>query len=123
MPHAGIAIVNTDPCLREVLCEFLRDAGYEVAIYPSHLDTYQHLHERQPALIVLNVEDQASWVLLNRLRFDPQTTQIPILITTPDRHFTRDTIALLHAQGCDVLELPTGFKELHARVARLCPLA
>jgi DNA-binding response OmpR family regulator len=124
MPTPGIAVVNADPRLLEVLYALLTDAGYEVAIYRTDLDTYQHLRQAQPALIVLEVGVQsatAGWELLKLLRLDPQTTQIPILLTTLDHPFMWDTTAMLLAQGCDVLELPAGFEELYARVARLCP--
>ena len=126
MLNAGIAIVNTDIRLLDVLRELLTDVGYEVAIYLTDQDTYQHLRDTQPALIVLDVGTQlsaAGWPLLNLLRWAPQTAQIPILITTLDHPFTAEKAALVQAQGCDLLQLPAGLATLHAQVAHLlCPV-
>lgn len=124
MPHTGIAVVNTDRRLLDLLRELLTDAGYDVAIYLTTEDTYQQLRQTQPALIVLDVGMQgavAGWPLLKVLRLDPQTTHIPILVTTLDHPLAVDKAALLQAHGCDMLELPIGFDTLHARVAQLLP--
>jgi DNA-binding response OmpR family regulator len=105
-----------------MLRELLTDVGYHVAIYLTAADTYHHLRQTQPALIVLDVGMHgavAGWPLLTLLRLDPQTIQIPILVTTLDHPLAVEKTALLQAQDCTILELPSGFETLHARVATL----
>lgn len=123
-----IAVVNNDVALLDLLQEFLLEAGYATTTYLTTDLTYQQLRDSQPSLIILDVGLQASapgWPLLKLLHFDPNTVQIPVLVTTVDHAFIQGKQAFLQAAGCDVLELPASFTDLVANVATLigAPLA
>ena len=122
MSDTGIAVVNNDPTLLMLLQELLMEAGYETTTYITDADTYQHLRDTQPRLIILDIGLNAAalgFPLLKLLQLDPQTVTIPILVTTVDHVFIRDKAAMLQALGCDVLELPAPFEALIAKVERL----
>ncbi|GAA5530626.1 hypothetical protein [Herpetosiphon gulosus] len=57
--------------------------------------------------------------MLKLLHFDPNTVQIPVLVTTVDHAFIQGKQAFLQAAGCDVLELPASFTDLVAKVETL----
>lgn len=119
-PH--IAVVNSDMDLLTLLQSLLTEVGYEVSIYMTAPGTYQSLREIQPTLIILDVGLQASaagWPLLKLLQFDPQTRDIPVLVTTVDHSFIRDKADLFAAMGCAVLELPARFETLIAKIKEL----
>jgi len=125
MSKQHIAIVNSDTTLLMLLQELFTEAGYEVAIYLTRHDPYKHLCETQPAGIVLDVGvgvSASGWPLLKLLKFNPQTTHIPILVTTVDPTFVTEKISMLQQQGYDILELPSSFEELQARLERLLTL-
>ncbi|WP_110514515.1 response regulator [Herpetosiphon llansteffanensis] len=123
-----IAVVNNDLVLLDLLQELLIEAGYATTTYLTTDQTYQQLRDSQPSLIILDVGLQASapgWPLLKLLHFDPNTMQIPVLVTTVDHTFIQGKQTFLQAAGCDVLELPASFTDLVAKVEALigAPLA
>ena len=122
MPNHRIAVVNTEPTLLNLLHELLTDSGYAVTTYLITADTYEQLCQAQPALVLLDVglgAAAAGWPLLKLLQLDPKTAQIPILITTVDHVVVVEKAALLREQGCDILELPVRFEEVHRRIKML----
>jgi DNA-binding response OmpR family regulator len=124
MLDTGILVVNSDMTLLRLLRDLLVDEGFEASICLTDGNTYEHIRQTQPNLIILDVGLQASaagWPLLKLLQFDPQTMHIPVIVTTVDHQFIMDKIDFLEARGYDMLELPASFDELAAKIRKLLP--
>ena len=117
-----IAVVNGDCVLLALLNDLLTEEGYRVITYLTTDETYHHLRDTQPSLIILDVGLRAaapSWSLLKLLQFDPRTAAIPVLVTTIDHQFIEAKRGLLRDAGCDILELPANFSHLLNKVVAL----
>jgi len=56
------------------------------------------------------------WQLLDMLRLDPATAQIPIIICSPDPWLLREQDGLLRTLHCDSLEKPFDLEMLLAKI-------
>lgn len=81
-----IAIVNDDVDFIDAMKMLLREFGdYEVFVIHEGEKAYQRLKKESPDLIILDVRmdsPQRGWSILDLLRLDPQTKDIPVVVCT-----------------------------------------
>lgn len=81
-----IAIVNDDVDFIDAMKVLLREFGpYEVFVIHEGEKAYQRLKKESPDLIILDIRmdsPQRGWSILDLLRLDPQTKDIPVIICT-----------------------------------------
>ena len=81
---ATILVIDDNEGWIELLGRFLE--GTDCVVIPSsgHQDSIQQAHDLQPSLIILDVmmPGRDGWELLQRLRAQPSTADIPIVICT-----------------------------------------
>lgn len=121
-----VAVVNADREFLELMAELLRDEGYEAIIVHENATAYPILKQRMPALIVLELiitNPEAGWMVLNKLRLDPQTAHIPIIIASTATDLIARNEANLREKHCDILLKPFDLEEFLVMVAKYAPLS
>ena len=120
MAEPVIAVVNNDTEFLELMQDLLSVEGYETVICREGDKAFALVKELQPALVVLDIrmdQPETGWVVLELLRLDPETTQIPVIVCSADAPFLREKAASLQALRCDVLEKPFDLETLLDKVA------
>lgn len=119
-----IAVVNKDSAHRRLLDEVLRSQGYSTLLLSKASGAHEAIRDAQPALVMLDswLETRdAGWGLMQALRLDVKTAQIPLLMlsTEDPAEFEAKAPALARHQHVDVLPAPFDPDELVLRVNRL----
>jgi two-component system nitrogen regulation response regulator NtrX len=116
-----IVVVDDDLDILCLLHDALALEGYSVA-GASNTDTaLAALAQELPALVILDLwldARDAGWRLLERLRADPATAHLPVIVSSADAISLRAQEAALRDLGCAVVEKPFDLDDLFATIAR-----
>ncbi|MFP5413258.1 MAG: phosphate regulon transcriptional regulator PhoB [Gammaproteobacteria bacterium] len=117
---ARILIVEDEPAIRELLAVNLRHAGHLVSGVESAKAAQAHLDATVPDLIVLDwmLPGQSGIDYAKRLRADPRTREVPILMLTA-RAQEGDKLQGFDVGADDYVTKPFSPRELLARVRAL----
>ena len=109
--------IEDDRDIRELMLYTLRTAGYEAEGYTSGSELDAAMVDRLPSLILLDImlpgEDGIS--ILKRLRKDPKTADLPIIMATA-KGTEFDKVSGLDLGADDYLAKPFGMMEMVSRV-------
>jgi len=77
-----VLIVEDEEAARELLTSYLEPEGYDVAWVSSGTDALIRARQLQPDVITLDIRlgDISGWEILHRLKKDPETTHIPVVV-------------------------------------------
>lgn len=110
-----IIIVNDDVDFIDAMKMLLREMGdYEVSVIHEGEKAYQRLKKEGPDLIILDIRmdsPQRGWSILDLLRLDPQTKNIPVVIATAST-LGEDKTNWLKKHKIEVLNKPFDIQEL-----------
>ena len=122
MSAARILIADDDPFLRELLKHKLSAAGYIVLVAEDGGDALAQCREHTPDLAVLDAMMPIAdgFEVLRRLKSDPATAELPIIMLTALRR-EEDVVGALKLGAADYLVKPFIPDELVARIGRLLP--
>src|SRR6478735_60671 len=115
-----ILVVDDQRTNAEMVAGLLRNLGYEVQIAFDGAAALDQVHSAPPDLLVsdINMPLMDGYELCRRLRADPGTALLPvILITSTEAHTER--IRGIEAGADDFLMKPVNWPELFGRVKRL----
>jgi len=89
IPHTGwVAVLSTEAETGDYLCAYLRERGFEVHGYhfDREIDWLVDLLADLPAALVLDQETatHSGWALLERLKRQPATMHVPVLVYSLD---------------------------------------
>lgn len=115
-----IAVVNNDTVFLQLMQELLAQEGYRTVICKEGDKAYQLVKDQQPALVLLDIrleQPETGWTVLELLRLDPATRQIPVIVCSADSPFLRAKEEMLRQLGCDTLEKPFDLDTLLKKVA------
>ena len=118
MKRPRILVVEDEPDLQELIRHHLARERYDVATAGDGETALREAHRRVPDLVVLDLMLPGidGLEVCRRLRADPRTTAVPIVMLTAKGEETDAVIGL--AQGADdYIRKPFGVKELVARIA------
>ena len=117
---ARILIVEDEPAIRELLSINLRHSGYEVMQAGDSQSAQKTIASQLPDLMVLDwmLPDVPGIDLAKKLRQDPRTREMPILLLTA-RAQESDKLSGFDAGADDYLTKPFSTRELLARVKAL----
>lgn len=122
MSAARVLIADDDPFLRELLTHKLSAAGYMVSSARNGGEALELCREPFPDLVVLDAMMPIAdgFEVLRRLKADPATANLPIIMLTALRR-EEDVVGALKLGAADYLVKPFIPDELVARIGRLLP--
>lgn len=117
---ALIYIVEDDESIREIETIALKNSNYMVCGFDKAKDFYKKLDEIVPDLVILDVmlPDESGYDILNKLRKNPLTKQLPIIMVTA-KTTEMDMIKGLDQGADDYIKKPFSVMELITRVKAL----
>lgn len=123
MPGVHILIADDDSLLRDLLKHKLAAAGYAVDVAEDGGQALSLCLQQKPDLVVLDAMMPIAdgFEVLRRLKTDPQTSAIPVVMLTALRR-EEDIVGALKLGAADYLVKPFIPDELVARIGRLLPM-
>ena len=115
-----IYIVEDDRTIQEIELFALKNSGYQAAGFETAQEFYRAVEEKLPELILLDImlPDEDGLSILSRLRANPDTRRIPVILVTA-KSTELDKVKGLDTGADDYLAKPFGIMELIARVKAL----
>jgi putative two-component system response regulator len=122
--HPLVLIVEDDAANRALLARLLERAGYRSVAVADGRDALRAASSEAPDLVLLDVglPGLNGLDVCRRLRADPDTVALPIILVT-GQTTTRDLVAGLEAGADDFIRKPYDEAELIARVRSVLRLA
>jgi PAS domain S-box-containing protein len=116
-----VLIVDDDQRVLELLVDLLELEGYEVTGAADGAEGIDLAHSFAPDVVISDVvmPRVGGLELCRRLKHDPQTASIPVLLISGIRKADEAGIEGLHAGADDYVDLPFRNEELLVKVARL----
>lgn len=115
-----IYVVEDDSSIRELVVYALNASGYETLGFATPHDFWQAMEQTIPSLILLDImlpeEDGIS--VLKKLRANPNTSHLPIIMVTA-KSGEYDKVIGLDSGADDYVAKPFGMMELVSRVKAL----
>ena len=115
-----IYIVEDDNSIRELVVYTLTTSGYETKGFATPSDFWEAMEQTAPQLILLDImlpgEDGIS--ILQKIRDNPTTRQLPIIMVTA-KSAEYDKVEGLDSGADDYITKPFGMMELVSRVKAL----
>ena len=117
---AQILVVEDQPATSELIGEVLREEGYEVQAAGSLAAARKIVERALPDLLILDrrLPDGEGLDLLRKLREEPRSAKLPVLILTA-RGAVEEKVAGLRTGADDYIAKPFNTEELVARVEAL----
>ena len=115
MPRQRIAIINDDDVYMELMKGLLEDEGYKATIWDRRENAYYTIKRERPDVIIIDIRLQNredGWKILEQVRLDPMTTNIPAIVCSADTQFLRWKRRQLQELDCAVLEKPFRLTDL-----------
>jgi DNA-binding response OmpR family regulator len=116
-----IAVIDDDAAICDMITDVLTDSGYPVVCYADHGSFFDELDQVRPTLLILDIRLEHrtnGWEILQKLRSQPTTYDMPIILSTADARFIQQHKAQIHALGAMVLEKPFGIDMFLGTVAQ-----
>lgn len=104
-----IAVINDDTAFLRLMQDLLVGEGYEVTLHIEGDSAHDKVRESTPDLVVLDIRmehQESGWMVLDLMRLDPRTHDIPVIITSADHTALHNKEAMLRRQGYEILEKP-----------------
>ncbi|HEX5165059.1 MAG TPA: response regulator [Thermomicrobiales bacterium] len=119
MPQKHIAVVNDDTTFLELMEALLSDEGYQTSLMKVTGEAFERIRAIQPDLVIIDIWMQRAdngWEVLNLIRLDPSTAQIPAIVSSTDVRDLEAKAELLRSLNCDVLPKPFNLQNLLDKV-------
>ena len=104
--HENIMIVDDEPRFAFMLADMLNDAGYDARTLDNGRDALEAAHRHPPDLVLLDVHMPGidGFEVASRLKADPATAAIPIIM-----------LSAMEGRGARVIGLQSGAEEYLAK--------
>ncbi|HYI14129.1 MAG TPA: response regulator [Thermomicrobiales bacterium] len=119
MTRQHIAVVNDDTVFLQLMDDLLSGEGYQTTIMKVSTEAFERIKELQPSLIILDIWIQkvdTGWEVLNLVRLDPATANIPVIVSSTDIRDLEAKEPLLRSLNCDILPKPFNLEILLDKV-------
>lgn len=112
-----IFFVEDDDNIRELVVYTLRAVGFEAQGFENGKAFFRALSAQKPELVLLDImlPDQDGLQILKRLKFDPATREIPVILITA-KSTEYDKVIGLDSGADDYITKPFGMMELVSRI-------
>ena len=116
-----VLVINDDPKVLELLTVILEKEGYKVVTAVNGNDALELAFAVEPAIVISDVvmPMMDGLELCRRLKQDPRTKYVPVLLASAVRTGKRSSLSALTVGADDYLEMPFRRQELLVKVARL----
>jgi PAS domain S-box-containing protein len=116
-----VLAVNDEPQVLELLTLLLEREGYRVATAADGQRALELARSLEPDIIISDVvmPEMDGLEFCRRLKQDPRTVGVPVLLASAVRTGKRNSLSALTAGADDYLEMPFRRQELLVKVARL----
>src|SRR6185437_13675027 len=116
-----IIVINDDTAFLHMMQTLLQEQGYEVMLQIEGSGAHGLVRDARPDLIILDIRmgsPDTGWMVLELLRLDPATRNIPVIVCSADVINLRAKEGMLRDQGYDVIEKPFDLDTLLTMVER-----
>ena len=112
-----IFCVEDDKSIRDLVIYTLTAVGYEAEGFATGEEMFKALEKTSPQLIMLDImlPDEDGLAILNKLKSDPMTADIPVIMATA-KGTEYDKVVGLDLGADDYLAKPFGMMEMISRV-------
>lgn len=119
--RSTVLVVNDEPKVLELLTVLLERDGYKVVTAESGSRALELALALEPDVVVSDIvmPEMDGFELCRRLKQDPRTAFVPVLLASAVRTGKRSNLTALTAGADDFLEMPFRRQELLVKVARL----
>jgi two-component system, cell cycle response regulator DivK len=120
MKNMTVLLIEDDPASRYIFGTALRHSGFTVLEAPTASRAFTLLREHTPDVLVVDIglPEMDGFAILDRLRADPRTAAIPVVVATV--YVFPEDEARARLAGCDVfLKKPLVPRTLVDEVQRL----
>lgn len=114
-----VAVVNDDTQFLRLMEMLLAGAGYETLIFFEGGTAFEQIKTHLPDLVVLDVrmeQPEAGWIILDFMRLDPATAQIPVVVCSADHEQLASKEEYLRSKRAGVLRKPFDIDDLLVKV-------
>jgi len=118
VPH--ILVANRAPEILELMRELLAEEGYRVSTIPREGQNLDSIVTLEPALTVIDdmwPSSDNEWTLLNLLRIDRRTRDIPVILCTSAVRHVQEMSHHLQRVGIRIVFKPFDIDDLLKQVA------
>lgn len=122
MSAAVVAIIEDDAAVLDVMTECLTGNGYRILPYRQGAGAYELIEIERPDAVILDIRmehPRAGLAVLQRLRRNLATVDLPVLICTGDASFAREWERTLEEYRCTVVAKPFQIADLLAAIGHL----
>lgn len=122
MASPTIAVINDDTAFLHLMHQLLTDEGYDCVLHVVGSTAYEMVRKEQPDLVVLDIRlnhSESGWSVLDMMRLDPETKEIPVIVCSADSVQIREKAEHLRRHNAVSLEKPFDLEEL-LRLVRQC---
>ncbi len=113
-----IMVVDDEPDLLEVVKLILESDGYQVVTAGSGQEALDRLEKEKPELVLLDIimPKMDGWEVFSRIKSNPKTTDIPVIMLTAKDQRIDKLIGLHVVRVDDYITKPFGRSELLERI-------
>ena len=118
-PH--ILVINDTQEILDLFRDILEDEGYRVSLYSRTFNDLDEVKRQAPDLILLDFligGEEQGWQMLQKLKMDRETMNIPIIVCTAAVKLVRDLEGHLRAKSVGVIMKPFDIDDLTNEVNR-----
>lgn len=119
MAGKRIVVINDNTVFLEFMRELLSQEGYETAIWTAAATAHDMVANQMPDLVILDIRMErpdSGLLVLEMLRMDPQTLDIPVIVCSADLAFLREQAEHLRSLNCEVQAKPFSLDDLLSKV-------
>ncbi len=117
---SSIYVVEDDADIREIEIFALKNSGYVTLGFERASDFFKEMRKQKPDLVLLDImlPDEDGITVLKKLRSDPETRELPVIMVTA-KTSEMDKVKGLDSGADDYITKPFGVMELISRVKAL----
>jgi CheY-like chemotaxis protein len=122
---ARIFVADDDKDFLQLMRELVEEEGYSVLVLREKNKAYEEIKQALPNLVILDVvmeHPDTGWQVLNRLKSDPETAHIPVIICSGDIWAVRPKLQHLLRLGCTTVEKPFDFDTMLSAIQKALAL-
>lgn len=115
-----ILVVEDDESIRNLIVSQLQDAGFQVSTAADGLEGLEAIRDRRPDAVLLdiNMPRMDGFTMLERLKSDPETSDLPVLMLSAQSS-PEDIRRAVQLGASDYIGKPFESRQLLRRVDRM----